>query len=77
MKILLLDIYRMLTIEFQKIQVGVTEQAIILVMEFYQLPKKKFKEEHDWPPLFLAYTHAVLKKFSHNIIYSKNINKKF
>jgi anaerobic magnesium-protoporphyrin IX monomethyl ester cyclase len=39
--------------------------------------KKTLKKIHDWPPMFALYTMSVLKKFGHNVRYTKNLPKKF
>mgnify|MGYP001190612665 FL=1 len=39
--------------------------------------KKTLKKIHDWPPMFALYTMSVLKKFGHNVKYTKNLPKKF
>ena len=44
---------------------------------FAKFLKKKFKKEHDWPPLFIAYTHAVLKLNGHQVKYSKKLDNDF
>lgn len=78
MKILLLDIYRNVNYRISKDTSGGYGTGNNFGDGiFTNYLKKKFKEEHDWPPLFLAYTHAVLKKFSHNITYSKTLTKNF
>ena len=39
--------------------------------------KKTLKKIHDWPPMFALYTMSVLKKFGHNVKYTKNLPKEF
>ncbi len=39
--------------------------------------KKALKYSHDWPPLFAAYTMAVLKKKNFNIKYHRNLDFDF
>ncbi len=78
MKILLLDIYRDVDYRISKdTSGGYGTGNNFGDGVFTNFLKKKFKKEHDWPPLFLAYTHAVLKKFSHEVTYSKTLNKNF
>ena len=48
------------------------ELAMISATQSYQILLKKLKDSSDWPPLFAAYTHAVLSK-KHEINY-KQIN---
>ena len=70
MKILLLDIYRDVDYRISKdTSGGYGTGNNFGDGVFTNFLKKKFKKEHDWPPLFLAYTHAVLKKFSHEVTY--------
>ena len=39
------------------------------------LLKKTLKKVHDWPPMFALYTMSVVKKFGHNVEYTKNLPK--
>ena len=78
MKILLLDIYRETDYRISKDTSGGYGTGNNFGDGiFTNFLKRKFKKEHDWPPLFLAYTHSVLKKFSHDVMYSKILTKDF
>ncbi len=37
--------------------------------------KKTLKKVHDWPPMFAVYSISVLKKYGHEVYYSKNLPK--
>ena len=37
--------------------------------------KKTLKKISDWPPLFAAYTFAVLKKKGHFVVYKKHFHQ--
>ena len=74
MKVLLLDIYRNVNYRISKDTSGGYGTGNNFGNSFFtNYLKKKFKKEHDWPPLFLAYTHAVLKRNGHEVTYSKKL----
>ena len=78
MKILLLDIYKDVDYRISKDTSGGYGTGNNFGDGFFtKFLKKKFKQEHDWPPLFLAYTHAVLKANNHEVKYSKELVNDF
>lgn len=78
MKILILDIYKDVNYRISKDTSGGYGTGNNFGDGlFTNFLKKKFKKEHDWPPLFLAYTYSVLKNFNHEVTYSKKLIKNF
>jgi len=78
MKILILDIYKKTNYRISKDTSGGYGTGNDFGDSFTsKVLKKKLKKSHDWPPLFAAYTHSVLKKKGHNVVYLKEIPKNF
>ena len=78
MKILILDIYKDVNYRISKdTSGGYGTGNNFGDGVFTNFLKKKFKREHDWPPLFLAYTHSVLKYNGHEVFYSKTLDDDF
>lgn len=78
MKILVLDIYKDVNYRISKDTSGGYGTGNNFGDGiFTSFLKKKFKKEHDWPPLFLAYTHSVLKSNGHEVFYSKTLEDDF
>ena len=74
MKVLLLDVYKDVNYRISKDTSGGYGTGNNFGNSlFTNYLKKKFKKEHDWPPLFVAYTHAVLKDNGYEVTYSKKI----
>jgi anaerobic magnesium-protoporphyrin IX monomethyl ester cyclase len=68
MKILLLDIYKETEHRISKDTSGGYGTGNNFGDNiFCNFLKKKFKQNHDWPPLFSAYSYTVLKKQNHEI----------
>ena len=78
MKILILDIYKDVEYRISKDTSGGYGTGNNFGDGFFtKILKKKFKKEHDWPPLFIAYTYSVLKKQNHIVKYSRYIPENF
>ncbi len=78
MKILILDIYKDVEYRISKDTSGGYGTGNDFGDGiFTKYLKKKFKKEHDWPPLFIAYTYSVLKNQNHMVKYSRVIPENY
>jgi len=74
MNILILDVYKNTNYRISKDTSGGYGTGNDFGNSFVAIYlKKRLKKMHDWPPLFAAYVHSVLKKQKHNVDYEKTI----